>query len=861
MDYSIVIPVFNKAALTRQCLSTIRETLEGAGEGEIIVIDNASSDETPRMLEEFPWARVIRNETNLGYAGANNQGARIARGEFLVLLNNDIVAHPGWLKSLLSIAREPRVGAVGARLLFPDGTIQHAGVRIDPLIIGTPGFVAFHDMYAYPGTYPEAARICDVPVVTGACLVTPRALYAELDGLDEAFWNGYEDVDYCLRVGARGYRVVYDGEASLTHFESQSGPQRFRRVAWNVSRLAHRWNGRVAYDGQRASIARGLIRRTVAVAHGVEGLDYLPVPRTTIVCHGAGAQRGALNAMLASNRAPIERIVYVSSKEAVATVRAAMEIRGDRYLALVDSRADLQPGWLDELVRQAEFSRNSGAATFAPELPSGEDSPTFTADARCTLLSLRKFPAHLRLEDFPTLDGAVADFLIRAIGVRAGTRGSAMALGALPPVAEDAAFAQRHGMPVRDALSKDPALVESAIRRAPGRRPGLVSIVMLSWNAPEYTKMALESIRAHTAGEYEIIIVDNGSKPETVEWLRTLTGVTVIYNETNRGYAGGNNQAIAAANGEYVVLLNNDVIVTEGWLDGLLDAFARIPGLGVSAPRSNKIAGDQQTADSVYDDLDAMQRYARKRRVRFRGEGYATDRAIGLCLCIDRRVIEEVGGIDERFGAGNFEDDDFCMRVRGAGYRIFVCDDVFIHHFGSKTFAANNVDWALTMRENWTKFAKKWGFPEAYPEKGYVTTGAIRKGFDRAKHYVPLPAAPRSAAAEEERRVSLAFTASVKDERDWNDVGAFVRRYVQAFTANDPTLLSISALGEISAATLAGRIEKLLGRLEIDPAHAADVDIVEGADGSIVASAVVAIDSLPQRNPSALRRVLESALQ
>ena len=94
------MPVFNKAALTKQCLETIRPTLKGAGEGEIILIDNASSDETQQMLEEFPWVTIVRNDVNLGFSGANNQGARMARGEFLVLLNNDIVAKPGWLASM-----------------------------------------------------------------------------------------------------------------------------------------------------------------------------------------------------------------------------------------------------------------------------------------------------------------------------------------------------------------------------------------------------------------------------------------------------------------------------------------------------------------------------------------------------------------------------------------------------------------------------------------------------------------------------------------------------------------------------------------------------------------------------------------
>lgn len=861
MNYSIIIPVFNKAALTRQCLQTIRPTLEGAGEGEIIVIDNASSDETPEMLQEFPWVRVVRNEENRGFSGANNQGAALACGEFLVLLNNDIVAHEGWLARMLQTAREPGVGAVGARLLFPDGTLQHAGVRMRPNALGLAAFVAFHDMYRLAGNFPEACGTYDLQAVTGACLVTPRNLYEQLGGLDEGFWNGYEDVDYCLKVRDRGLRVVYDGRAVLTHYESQSGTQRFRKVGWNIARLARRWNGRVDFDAQRASIERGILRRMTRVAPGVETMDLLSLRSTTIVCHGERGDRNALEAMLRANRSPVDRIIYVDADAAIAAARDDMEVRSDRYLAFVDSRCRLERGWLDHLVAQVEFSRNCAASTYAPPLEVGENVASLSSDARCTLLRLSRFPQHLRLRDFPTVGGAVADLLIRtALEAGNGTHGSALALGALPEVQDDVQFQQVHGVALAGALSHDSRAREALLRKREGRRPGLVSIVMLSWNAPQFTKLALESIRRHTQGRYEVIVVDNGSGSETVDWLKTLTDVRVIYNATNRGYAGGNNQALAAARGEYVVLLNNDVVVTDGWLDDLLAAFDRIPGLGVSAPRSNRIAGDQLVPDAAYQNLDEMHAFARKRRERFGGEGYLTDRAIGLCLCIDRRVIEEIGGIDERFGVGNFEDDDFCIRVRAAGYSIFVCDDVFIHHFGSQTFAANKVDWTSTMRENWRTFAKKWGYPEVYPEAGYPTAPAIMRGFDRSKHYVALPQLTEQPSAPRERAIELGFTASVASERDWTNVGAFVRRYLQAFTADDPILLKIEVSGDVSASDLGRRVEKLLARLNVDPLQAPDVEITDEAGEHLDARRVVDIGLLSERNPSALRRALEAGV-
>lgn len=867
MDYSIIIPVFNKAALTRHCLRTLRATLAGAGEGEVIVIDNASSDETPEMLREFPWVRVVRNERNLGFAGANNQGAALAGGEFLVLLNNDTEAKPGWLASMLSVAREPGVGVVGARLLFPDGTLQHAGAFVVPFRFGAPGFGAFHDLYNGPGEMPEARGRHDYQVVTGACMLTPRSLYAEVGGLDEGFWNGYEDIDYCLKVRSRGLRVVYDGEAVLTHFESQSGTQRWRKASWNIDRLTQRWNGRVDNDMMPHHLRRGTVRREIRLSRA-HSYETIRTPQTTILVHGdvSRSKDAAFVKRLTENHAPVEHIAWAAEDEAVAAAIDLMERRGDRYFAAVDSRCELAPNWLDELVAQAEYGWTVGAATYAPELPVGPDISTFAADARCTLLAMRKFPAHERLDaSLATLDGAIADFLVRAVGSRVATRGASRPVGTLPAPNRDVAFEEKYGYPVNEVLTTDVAPVEAALRTPRGRRDGLVSIVMLSWNAPQFTKLALESIREYTSHPYEVIIVDNGSKAETTDWLRTLDDVTVIYNAENRGYAGGNNQGIAAARGEYVVLLNNDVIVTEGWLDTLLSAFDRVPGLGVSAPRSNRVAGHQVTTDSAYPDIPQMHAYAAKRRERWRGHGYVTDRAIGLCLCIDRRVIEEVGGIDERFGVGNFEDDDFCLRVRAAGYRIYVCDDAFIHHFGSQTFAANKIDWQATMRENWSKFAAKWDLPPAYPENGYNSAAAIRRGYDRSRHYVPL-AVPAQTQTQPKREsaasYSTVFAIVAADERSWSDVASFAKRYLSAFTNDDATLLAIATVGNIDAETAASRINRLVERMGLDAGRVADVDLsdehsVDEWKNALRGTRVVDVAALADCSPSALRRLVE----
>ena len=870
MKYSIIIPVFNKAHFTRHCLETLRPTLEGAGEGEIIVVDNASSDETPEVLAQYPWIRVIRNEVNLGFAKANNQGARVAGGEFLVLLNNDTEGMSGWLAAMLATASDPTVGAVGAKLLYADRRVQHGGVVVGGQFLHRQSFAPFHHNYLVDEHEPDVCEEQDFQAVTGACLVTPRALYLELGGLDEEYWNGYEDVDYCFKVREKGLRIVYQPRATLLHFESQSGVQRFRKVLWNTELLEQRWHGKIVYDAMEANLRRGLIRRASRMSRGSLVWMVFSTPPVTIVVHGAepAMGRSEFERALRDNRAKVTGIEWATTGNAIPRVRQLMEVRGSRYVVLVHGESQLKRSWLDALIGQVESGSECAASTTAPELSLGENVAPVAADARCTLLSLRQFPQHLRLRDFDTLDGAVADLLLRAIDILRGTRGVGRPIATLPPVAMDSSFEAVHGMPVAAVLVDDRDVIEERLRRRVRKPRGLVSIVTLSWNAVEFTKLALASIATYTSEPYEVIVVDNGSREDTVAYLQSIGDphVRVIYNSENRGYAAGNNQGIAASNGEYIVVLNNDVIVTEHWLDDLLAPFDRIPSLGVTAPRSNRVAGSQVVTDATYSDDAGIHAFARKRRETWRRSGYITERAIGLCLCIDRRVIEEIGGFDEGYGLGNFEDDDLCIRIRGAGYGIYVCDDVFIHHFGSRSFVANNVDYKASMERNWARFARKWGYSMPTPDQGYEPRSASFAGFVRELHYVPLPGMRfGSAVATDEagERPLLVLHAKVVAEADWEPVAGFVKRFLRAYTAADPIVLSIGAFGNPAADVIGRRIEKLLDRLAIDPAAAPDIDVSDEDSmqtwrDRLLGEQVVDIESLDDRSPSALRRLLRS---
>ncbi len=232
---SVVIPVWNRAELTAQCLDALR-SLRMATSCEVIVVDNGSTDATSRVLAEREWVRVIRNERNLGFAVACNQGARAARGGYVLFLNNDTLPLAGWLDALVvALDADPGAGIAGPKLLYPDRSVQHAGIAISrdhacPYLIYRG--VAEDD--------PKVNRRRTLHAVTGACLLIRRALFRELGGFDEGYRNSFEDVDLCLRATALGWRVLYEPASVLFHLESQT-PGRSDHDRANLERFRARW--------------------------------------------------------------------------------------------------------------------------------------------------------------------------------------------------------------------------------------------------------------------------------------------------------------------------------------------------------------------------------------------------------------------------------------------------------------------------------------------------------------------------------------------------------------------------------------------------------------------------------------------
>jgi glycosyltransferase involved in cell wall biosynthesis len=254
---------------------------------------------------------------------------------------------------------------------------------------------------------------------------------------------------------------------------------------------------------------------------------------------------------------------------------------------------------------------------------------------------------------------------------------------------------------------------------------GFASMIIPCWNQLEFTRKCIAALMRRTRPPWELIVVNNGSTDGTGDYLAGVQDVspvpvTIIANGTNRGFPTAINQGLQYARGEYLVLLNNDVVVSEGWLDQLIALVSisternGVPGdeeskIALAGPMSNYAAPPQLVENVSYRDLEEMKVFAERWREEHRGTWFTVPKLSGFCLLMKRAVYDTIGGLDERFGLGFFDDDDFAERARRAGFELAVAHDLFVHHFGSRTFVGNGVDAEKLLDENAAKFAVKWG--------------------------------------------------------------------------------------------------------------------------------------------------------
>ncbi len=255
LEFSVIIPVFNRWDMTAPCLVSLRKHTPGAN-FEVIVVDNSSTDETAAELGPLGhslfgnYFRRIRFEENRNFAGACNAGAEAAASPLLFFLNNDTILTEGWLPPLLkAMEEEPNMGAVGPLLLFKDDLVQHGGV--------TYGMGGFSHLYQY---FPKQHRVFykkrPMQAITAAALMMRAPLFRACGGFYEGYKNGFEDVELCVRIRQAGSKMSVVPESRIYHLESQSSG-RLDREKENARLLKERCGSQFYIDMHQHALRDG----------------------------------------------------------------------------------------------------------------------------------------------------------------------------------------------------------------------------------------------------------------------------------------------------------------------------------------------------------------------------------------------------------------------------------------------------------------------------------------------------------------------------------------------------------------------------------------------------------------------------
>jgi len=236
-----------------------------------------------------------------------------------------------------------------------------------------------------------------------------------------------------------------------------------------------------------------------------------------------------------------------------------------------------------------------------------------------------------------------------------------------------------------------------------------LAIVILTYNQLEYTIQCIQSIRdTLPCDNVEIIIVDNHSSDQTVEWIKSQPDIISIFNEENIGFPKGCNQGMRIANPNAdILLLNNDTILMENSILNLRIGLYESDSVGCTGSTSNMVAGRQKITEE-YETVEEYHIYALNNNIPGSDRYLDYTGVKGFCMMIKRSAVTAVGELDEQFSPGNCEDNDYSWRITRAGFHIYICKNSFTFHYGSRSFRLMGQEYMELLKENQKKFNKKW---------------------------------------------------------------------------------------------------------------------------------------------------------
>ena len=573
---SVVIPVCNKWELTETCLRSLHLTLQGC-RCEVIVVDNASTDATHSSCQALGEAffgdlfRYRRMERNINFGPASNLGAREARGEYLLFLNNDTLALPEcpqWLDLLLRDFTDcPDIAATGPVLLYPpkgplEGTVQHLGVFVSPTLkVG-------HLYEGIPATSALTKKRRFFQIITAACMLIPRSLFLEHGGFDEGYINGFEDVDLCARLWNAGYRMTVNPEARLYHLTSQT-PGRHTHETQNsalfastsIQHITPDWHVHLKGDGLELQLGEW---QTVSPGMSkAQSLRLAPLLR-------AGDAEALCDAI---SHYPLWHEGYAALAE---TLKRQGDLRGAHGILLSLAHLRPVPEHLFALIEAGKRLRDGESVSFALNnlfdfcltferyLKSAEELHIWAKELGLDDLAGQLSAWQNRAGDF-RLDSYLP-FLRRMREITRGTLASPLEGWAYTLWRELQYLPQRESAPV--------PLPEV---------PVTFSVLMPVYNPrPEHLRAAVDSLLRQEWPHWELCMADDASSdPDIAALLREFAAsdprIRVEFREENGNISAATNTALAMARHKYAALMDQDDLLTPDALREMAVAITAHP--------------------------------------------------------------------------------------------------------------------------------------------------------------------------------------------------------------------------------------------------------------------------------------------
>jgi len=634
---SLIIPTKDKLNFLKSCVESVL-TSDNINSIELLIVDNQSIEaETIQYLQFLsltPNIRVLTWNDTFNFSAINNFAAKQCRSDYVCFLNNDIeIKDPKWLSKLLAVAELNDVGAVGCTLLYPDSSIQHAGIALDEKTIAQHIAVGKNnDFLTKQGiTLPYA-----VDAVTAACLVMHRSQFLRMGGFNEdQLTVAFNDVDLCLRLGDKGLAVLSHPGVVLTHHESVSrqsdelpGNRKralkehaFMQDRWRIRLINHSFSSGIPSVIQDAALVNEKASNSIAeIARKAADLLY----KKDSECRSNSKE---MRNMYSTAAALSETHDYFCNLQSDYKNLEAHAERLQHAHKLIENSIFWRVTYPLRLLKNA-IAPGSKKQAAVSEILAVENSEQVMQQIEGQQLEKQKLDNSAK--------GALDNFLTSAERLK-----------------------------------------------FPEAKPPQLSIILVFYQQAHLSYLCLQSLLEFADVCYEIIIVDNNSTDETAKLLKKIDNSTIIRNPDNLGFVKAVNQAAEIAAGEYILLLNNDALIEKNTLSNALQVIESDKSVGAVGAKIKLLDGSTQEAGSIIFSDGACLGY---------GRGKATDnyefmfqRDVDYCsgafLLFRRSCFKVLGGFDLDYAPAYYEESDFCIRLQKKGLRIVYAPSSQITHY------------------------------------------------------------------------------------------------------------------------------------------------------------------------------------